>query len=187
MGLAVELYFDAETETAVRALRELVHAAGVPVCADLQNSRPHITLAVVETADDTGLASAVDRFITTEPSFCPVKLSTVGSFPTEKGVLFLAPVPTAGLLDLHRSVFELLSAAGEVGEFYQPDHWVPHCTIEMRLSVEELTTAFETCWRHFRPIAGHLVEAGIVAYPPAETLYRIPLLGTPRARAEERA
>lgn len=169
MALAVELYFDAPTEETVDSLRDAVHAAGIDASPQLAGSRPHISLALVETEDIVQLSDVVAKFAA-ETESVPVSLVSLASFASIKGVLFLAPVPTTRLLEIHAHLYEGLTAKGLTSDqLYGPGSWVPHCTLEMGLSSSELATAFDSCWRNFSPVEGRLVSAGVVSYPPSRT------------------
>ncbi|MEX2541852.1 MAG: 2'-5' RNA ligase family protein [Trueperaceae bacterium] len=175
MALAVELYFDARTEEAVTALRGEVHAAGIAPSPALEGSRPHISLSVVETDDADLLAGVVSEFA--EGAWqSKVRLGAVSSFASGQGVLYLAPVPTLSLLELHSWFHVCLRPAGlESRQLYRPGQWIPHCTLEMGLSGSQLASAFDACWRSFNPIDGRLVAAGVVSFPPPRSLHLIPL------------
>ena len=175
MALAVELHFDGRTEEMVNALREEIRAAGIASSKPPAADRPHISLAVVETEDEAGLSALVAQFAA-ETDRCPVDLVSLASFSSSKGVLFLAPVPTIRLLELHRRLHERLLARGlENDPLYDPGSWVPHCTLEMGLSGSQLASAFDSCWRSFTPTSGELVAAGVVAYPPRRLFSVTPL------------
>jgi hypothetical protein len=167
VALAVELYFDARTEERIDALREELHAAGVERAPELVGSRPHISLAVVETDDAVVLAQLVTAFAQSTAA-CSVRLGALSSFASRQGVLYLAPVPTMALLELHWSFHARLVSAGlESRPLYQPGAWIPHCTLDIGMSGSQLATAFDVCWRTFTPMEGKLVAAGVVSFPPA--------------------
>lgn len=175
MALAVELYFDARTEETVNSLRDEVHATGIEASRTLAGGRPHISLALVETADTNLLAEVIAQFAANTRS-CPVRLVSLAAFSGSKGVLFLAPVPTTRLLDIHAGLYEQLEARGLASDpLYRPGSWVPHCTLEMGLSGSQLAAAFDSCWRSFSPVEGSLVAAGVVSYPPPRPHFVTPL------------
>ncbi|HEX7005227.1 MAG TPA: 2'-5' RNA ligase family protein [Trueperaceae bacterium] len=183
MALAVELYFDARTERTVDSLREEIHAAGIEPSPLLTGARPHVSLALVETDDVPRLSEVVDLFAA-DTERCPVTLVSLASFSSSKGVLFLAPVPTRRLLELHARFYARLAAERlEFDELYAPGSWVPHCTLEMGLSGSQLATAFDSCWRSFSPVSGELVAAGVVSYPPPST-HSVSLLDEPASASE---
>lgn len=175
MALAVELYFDSRTQQKVEALREKIRGAGIEASPLLAGSRPHISLALVDTEDDSRLTELVSQFAEATER-CPVALVSLASFSGSKGILYLAPVPTARLLDLHAHLYEQLEAVGYASDpLYVPGSWVPHCTLEMGLSGSQLAGAFDTSWDGFSPVKGHLTAAGVVSYPPPSPLSVTPL------------
>lgn len=175
MALAVEIYFDGQAEEAVTVLRDKIHSAGIPASPEFAGSRPHISLSVVETDDVDQLARLVTEFA--GRAVVPeVRLAALSAFASRQGVLYLAPVPTPALLELHSLFHELLNGAGlESRPLYRPGEWIPHCTLEVGLSSDQLTSAFDTCWRSFQPIGGRLVAAGVVSFPPPLAHHLIPL------------
>src|SRR5215469_16824710 len=105
---AVVLYFDASAEEAVRAIGSRLAAGGFPPASQV---RPRITLAVCVGLDverfRTALAELSAR---TGPLAC--SLASVGVFPTEEGVIFLAPAASRVLIELQEQVVDLLARRG---------------------------------------------------------------------------
>jgi 2'-5' RNA ligase len=175
MALAVEAYFDPRAEEAIQALRKEIHAAGIEPTDALAGSRPHLSLAVVETDDERLLGGVIETFAR-KARHQWVRLAAVSTFASPQGVLFLAPVPTTGLLELHDALHtELLLSGLESRSQYRPGAWIPHCTLELDLSGSRLAVAFEACWRAFTPVEGRLSELAVVAYPPPRRLVTVPL------------
>jgi len=53
-------------------------------------------------------------------------------------VVFLAPVVTAELLEIHRSFHEGLEARYILSDsYYLPERWVPHCTISQEEQIHD--------------------------------------------------
>ena len=126
MGYAVELLLE---DTATKTIRDLFVATNSLMSRI--GASPHISLAVFDTVDPSGLISVVRSFASNTQAF-NVRLSSVGIFPGEENVVFLAPVVTSELLKLHQSFHEQLKAAGLSSDpSYFPGSWVPHCTITM--------------------------------------------------------
>lgn len=162
--MAVELYFDAASEAAVRRVQQAIHSAGVERPPGPVDARPHISLTVTEGAS-AALEPAVRAFARRTPPL-PVRLSVVASFPGEQNVLFLAPTPDKTLLTLHRSFHVALHSA-EVGSrpHYRPGAWVPHCTLAMNMPEAQLPRAFAVARAAFEPFSGRLEGIGIVTLP----------------------
>jgi 2'-5' RNA ligase len=184
MGLAVVLLFDAATTQAVLALRQELIRAGLPPTLDGMADPPHLSLAVF--ADDAAaspLGDACATFARATPPL-PLTLSAVGVFPSAEGVLFLAPTPTEALLQHHRAFHALLGAAPSgLNPYYQPDTWVPHCTLVAGLSPAQMTTALDVCLRAFRPLGGRGDRVCLIQFHPITVLQTLPLDGAVRTGA----
>ncbi|MEM8885494.1 MAG: 2'-5' RNA ligase family protein, partial [Planctomycetota bacterium] len=94
---AIELLFDAQTDATLRGLLDEIDAAGLPSPLIGWGTRPHLSLLLGGAARD-GLEEAVAAF-GAEP--LSVTLDGVGTFPGDKGIVYLAPVVTRALLDIH--------------------------------------------------------------------------------------
>ncbi len=85
MPFALQLFVDPVSDTAVRSLWEELASTGLSSLRDSGN-RPHFSLAL--------------------------SIASLGIFPGEQAVVFLAPIVIPDLLDLHREVHQLLQGAG---------------------------------------------------------------------------
>jgi len=103
MPFALQLFVDPVSDTAVRSLWEELASKGLSSLRDSGN-RPHFSLAL--------------------------SIASLGIFPGEQAVVFLAPIVIPDLLDLHREVHQLLQGAGAFPTpYYLPGHWTPHCAL----------------------------------------------------------
>ena len=141
-GYAVELYFDAGAE---RSLRELIDRLPVRGIRSRRPgaARPHVSLAVFDRVDTERLSEALGEFAR---ECLPVRLhlGSIGVFPGDEGVVFLAPVVTGELLRLHAAVHRMAPVvAGTRREYYLPGRWVPHCTIAEGLASDDIGATVE--------------------------------------------
>lgn len=172
MGLAVELYFDEVTEQSIRQLRQTLTDAGISSILDDLGDRPHISLAGLPGEDISTLLPIIEEFAQNVAPFT-LKLSAIGLFPTSEGVLYLSPAPTETLLAIHRRFHqELAKTFIEVNPYYQPDVWVPHCTIATDLHASQLADAVKICLQTFKPIVVNCREIGLVKFRPATPIYK---------------
>ena len=169
-GFAVELYFDANMEKSIFAFRDRFYNEGIkPVLGSL-GDRPHISLAVFAKIDQACLEDLTREFAAKLSRF-PVELSAIGTFPTQDNVLFLIPVPTMKLLEIHRDFHEQLKCANiRSSSYYHPGKWVPHCTIEFELPDRQFTKALKVAHQLFQPIKGEFCSLGIVSFRPIDYL-----------------
>ena len=140
-------------------------------------AKPHISLASFEDLDPLALQDDLRHFAaTTKPLL--VALSSVGAFPTSEGVVFLAPVVTRELLDVHERFQGLLGStgAGCLG-YWWPGRWVPHCTVATEITPDKLGRAIELCLQSEVFGTVTLDEVSLIEFRPVHEIYAFPLRG----------
>ncbi|MCX6056448.1 MAG: 2'-5' RNA ligase family protein [Chloroflexi bacterium] len=174
-GYAVDLYFDDQTEAKILSFRNSIYEKGISPVLGKMGDKPHVSLAVFSRADPDQLVMISEVFSKTVQSF-PVQLDAVGVFPTGDNVLFLTPIPSLFLLEIHRQFHEILSQNDiQCSEHYFPGRWIPHCTLEFNLPDDQLDLALHWCRRTFTPIRGRFDKWGVVSYHPIQYLAEYPL------------
>lgn len=169
-GLAVEFYFDPETEAKVFAFRDTLYRQGITRIQGLLNDKPHISLGVFPKNASEKLIDLTGEFSKSVKSF-QFELSALGIFPTPENVFFLIPVPSRTMLSIHGRFHRLVKKEGlPVSEYYLPGKWVPHCTLEFNLPEEDLCRALLLSKAQFKPITGTIIQIGVVAFRPIEYL-----------------
>jgi 2'-5' RNA ligase len=178
MAHAIVLFFDPSSCQRVEDLRNRISkAAGFPAPA---NNRwlPHLTLAIFQTLEKIEPAVRImDLFSRTIAPF-EVVLESIGWFPTPEEVMFLSPVVTRELLDVHDSLHRLLEEGGLTSQpYYRPGMWVPHCTILTGLPPSASPEVLDEVLRSkvFGRVA--LTEVGLVEFDPINYLSTFPLAG----------
>ncbi|MBI3948251.1 MAG: 2'-5' RNA ligase family protein [Armatimonadetes bacterium] len=175
MGYAVEVYFDPQAEARVRLLWQRLADQGISSPLSAAGSRPHVSLAVFERGDPVRLREELAALV---PRCPPLSLlfSSVGAFPTQEGVVFLAPVVTPGLLEVHRRFHGQLQEAGIRSlEHYRPGRWVPHCTVATNLAPAQTALAMEVCVASSAFGPATLTEIGLVEFRPVRSICALPL------------
>jgi len=166
MGIAVEVYFDLATEQMLRQLQRTLSTHGIPSVQGHLGFRPHLSLAVFSDAAPEPLIPIVQAFADNTHRF-PLTFSHIGLFRAAEGVVFLAPTLTDQLITLHQDVHQRLDqAACRADAYYQPDRWVPHCTIATDLAPPHIATAIEVLLQEFHPIRIQCTEIGIITFRP---------------------
>lgn len=174
--IAIELYFDSETEDAILELRNALYDDDIVPDPGVIEARPHLTLTILQ--GDEIPYELLREFASSTPAR-PVQLTSLSSFPGESGVLFLAPTPDDRLLGLHRDLHDRLrTSAFTSRRAYEPDVWIPHCTLEKDIPAGNIARAFGVLLAAFEPMEGSLIEVGAVRYPPLETIEIASLSGT---------
>jgi 2'-5' RNA ligase len=130
-AFAVVLYFDEETDSRLREVWAALDVHGVDSVARTHGAayRPHLTLAIIETADQTRVIEAL-RGPLARVAGLPVTLNAVGFFLTGAAPAYLGVTPTSRLLLLHEQVHAAIGGVPS-WDYYRPGSWVPHCTLAM--------------------------------------------------------
>jgi 2'-5' RNA ligase len=137
---SVEALLDPATDDRVRALWDVLAAAGLPSQARHtgESNAPHVTLAVRDEVPgdlDGALGEAVG------PLPLPVRLGGLLVFARRRCVLALAVVPSSGLLDAHARVDHALAGCGPSAPHLAPGTWTPHVTLARGLAPDQVGTA----------------------------------------------
>lgn len=180
MGFAIELYFDEESDKRVRQLWQALAEGGITSRMVDIEARPHISLAVLEKGRPSTIEQGIADFARHIEPFS-LQLSSVGSFPTAEGVVFLAPVVTGSLLAVHDQFHDWLLKAGLVSlDYYLPGNWVPHCTVAINLDQAQIGPTAAFC-QQFAGVYGrvHIESVGLVSFPPIVPLATFPLSKAP--------
>jgi 2'-5' RNA ligase len=167
MGVAVEVYFDSASEQQVRQLQTRLTSQGIPPILEQLGFRPHVSLAGFAGIPPEPVIPLVRAFAQSIQPF-PITFSHLGVFPTAEGVVFLAPTLTQHLSRLHQSFHQQLAQVALVADrYYQPDQWVPHCTIATDLAPRQMATAIQLLVQEFRPLQVQCTAIGVITFRPA--------------------
>lgn len=165
MALDICLIMDRTTEDTVRSIWQLLAERGVtsPLLGD--DGKPHLSLAIWDDADITVLRPSLEAFAAGMEPF-PISYPTLGTFGTASGTLYLGPVYSPSLMEVHRTLHGLCGElTGESNEHYRPLCWVPHCSLSLGLTPGELAMAFETCLANVElPMKGWVRELGMIEF-----------------------
>jgi hypothetical protein len=169
MPFALELFFEPDLDRAVRQVWEQVSKeAGVPNKMADTGNRPHISLAVF---NDCNIEAVIDSLkgIVTEPRDIEIDLNSIGTFASQEGVLFLAPVVTGALIKVHLDCqAKLKDLAHGMWPYYLPEKLVFHCTVNTGLNSEEINRAIIAVKGIGLPKAGKASEIGLARIPEME-------------------
>jgi 2'-5' RNA ligase superfamily len=180
MPYAVELRFDEELAQRVRALWRALEEIGAGSLAAVGEPVPHLSLAVYddEAEVDEAVASDLVAELAVRCSPTGVAFAGLGIFPTEENVLFLAPVVTPALLELHatyHAMAENLQATCRA--HYLPGRWMPHCTLSMLGPISGALAGLGHLASRWMPLCGTIRAAALIRVPPLVTLAEHPLAG----------
>lgn len=163
MNYAIELVFDNESQIVINELRTKLNDNGVHDEAVKLN---HISIGDYKTDNIEELKNKVIEFSKTIKPF-ELSLVSVGTFMTKENVIFLEPIMTDELIDIHKRFIEYMKEFdGVLNPYYDIDKWMPHCTISIRLSDEELFKGIELLKEIIRlPIKVTVDKIDIINYP----------------------
>jgi hypothetical protein len=159
MSRGVVLWPDAPTAATVRDLWRELDDAGLPSLATHTHRlhRPHCSLSVAEAlpADE-----ALDAVGEVPASPIPLLVESVGVFPAA-GALFLACVANEPLLREQRRVHRAVAPLAErPWPYFELDAWVPHITLSMAMTSEQLAAAIPLVLDRL-PIRGAFDHGGV--------------------------
>ncbi len=177
MPFAIQLFFEPGSDATVRRLWEAEADAGVPFPLRDSGNRPHFSLAIYSELDVLVCTSHLNSFAQRLSPF-PLSIASLGIFPGEQAVIFLAPIISSSLLNLHMQVHQLLQGMGTLpSAYYLPGHWTPHCTLATRVPPHLLSQAVAIGLGRSFPFSLSIEEIGIIEYPPVTHLFSCQLTG----------
>ncbi|MDD2578966.1 MAG: 2'-5' RNA ligase family protein [Eubacteriales bacterium] len=171
MDYAILVYFDAAAEATLNRWISRLVDGGVSPAYQKTGMRPHLTIAEVDTSDYEAIKACVEDLSEHLPDLS-VKLASVGFFPNDEGVLFLAPIVDEPLLEFHRTVNTALEPLSDAfSPLYLENNWVPHCTLALGMKADEFSIAYQTLQAVFEPVEVKISGISIVkCCPYQETL-----------------
>ena len=163
MNYAIELVFDEDSQKIINEIRSTLENNGVHDEAVKLN---HVSIGDYKTDDLEGLKNKVVEFAKTIKPF-ELNLVSVGTFMTKENVIFLEPVMTEELLDVHKRFIDFMQDFnGELNPYYDINKWMPHCTIAIRLTDEELFKGIELLKEIIKlPIKVKIEKIDLINYP----------------------
>ena len=163
MNYAIELVFDDESQIIINNLRKTLQENGVHDEAVKLN---HVSIGDYKTDNIEELKEKVVEFSKMIKPF-ELTLSSVGTFMTKENVIFLEPVMTEELLNVHKKFIKFMEGFdGILNPYYDIDKWMPHCTISIRLSDEELYKAIKVLKESIKlPIVIKVEKIDLINYP----------------------
>ena len=175
----LELFFDPNTERAVRSLWGVVDALAGWTPQVRGAARPHVSACSCPSLDEDAFRQALAALTADTPPL-RIEFASVATFASAEGVVFLAPVVTADLLALHIRLVEAMRQSGAtVPDLYQPGRWVPHCTLAQGLPPELVSQAVAVALRQWSPAVGRIEQVGLVevSSPQSRVVAQFPLKG----------
>lgn len=181
-SFSVELHFDAKSAQTLRELRQNLYRSLQLEDNDEPFTSPHISLAVYRRLNFEQEKADLSAFARSTAPF-KVCFSSIGVFPGELDVLFLAPVVTSELLELHHAFHSLFQHSEKYcWPYYRTGQWVPHCTLGTNIPKHKTPLALANLLELKFPIKARVKSVAVIEFPPVKTLYSFRLSGL-RGRA----
>lgn len=178
MGYAVELLFDEKSEAELLRFWQVLHEHDICSYMYTSGGKPHIALAVFDSGIDiVALQRVFAGFFANTQGF-RLLLSSLGIFPGDEGVSFVAPKVSMALLQLHEDLYSTMCMHGlekYCWEYYKPDFWIPHCTMTINTGRENQIRGMELIRDSFSPMEVAVVSANLVEFPPVHIIEGIRL------------
>jgi hypothetical protein len=155
----VVLWPDGPTAGVVRDLWDALGDRGLPSLATHthRRHRPHCSLSVAEELPADEALAAVGA-VPCEP--IPFVAESVGVFPPH-GAVFLACVANQRLLGEQRRVQRAVAPlAVRPWPYFEPDAWVPHITLAMAMTPDDLAVALPVVMEAL-PLVGTFDRGGV--------------------------
>jgi hypothetical protein len=170
MPFSVECYFDPVAEDAVRNIWRALAEMKINTRMLDVSARPHLSLTVAEHNVPAELPERLRDFVMSRNGI-QLQFGSLGLFPNDLGVLFLAPRASIQLDHLHLdwcTAIDPLDLA--VWDYYRAGHWTPHCTLAVGLTPDQFGAAFDVCRSTPFPLLAEIREIGLVKLRPLERL-----------------
>jgi len=163
MTFVIMLMLNDAGAAAVRSLREKMAADGVPVDVD---DPPHISLASCAELDVDGALGDL-ALLASSTSALDLSFEAVGSFLSDEGTIYLAPVMTDALAGLQRRAMSIVDHYGaNVNPYYAGGRWVPHCTLANRLTTSPKVKAIWICMNGLTAFPARTERVELIEFGP---------------------
>lgn len=161
----ISIYFDENTEQRLQhIMKSVAKETGNTFMLD-NHVPPHITVTAVETKQEDLLLTCVEEVVK-KLEIGDIKFVSVGTFSSQ--VIFVQPVLSEYLHMLTECLTQECEKMGETicSPYYQPFHWLPHCTVGKQMTKEQMLQAFEVLQKQFVPMDGKVVRIGVAKTNP---------------------
>lgn len=172
---AIEFLFDEISEKRILELYAQLEQAGFGLPEEILDYQPHITLNVCTILDLEALQPALSDFAINCPSFS-LELSHLGVFLAPSPVVFLAPTIRDQLFSVHKHfIHSTKGLIAATRSYYQPNHWVPHCTVAFDFELAKLPDIMKLCSSFSLPLTVSLKHLAVVEVPKGLQLFHASL------------
>lgn len=169
MPFGLQLDVDAETEASLTRLAKRLEAIGDLETVHGIGDCHHLSLGVWQDLPVRRFIADAERFANSM-GVMALQIESVGMFPGEQNVLFLAPVVSEELLALHQRCHAALAAYdATLWEHYRLSRWVPHVTLAMNVHPAVLPQVMSIVTEGWTPRIVQLPAVRIIGFRPVVT------------------
>ena len=165
MPYAVEMFFDKESDEYIRGLWRTLKS-GISSYMNDSDNVPYITLSVFR----SWILPMIRDWLLLRKK-CQICCSaSLGAFPTDEGVLFLAPIVTEELLGVHKAFQDLFDDLKRIRCRIIFRLMDSHCTLSLNMAREKIHEALDAVIKACKPIIAEVDRVGLVEYHPVKVL-----------------
>ncbi|WDP92183.1 MAG: hypothetical protein HUN04_21655 [Desulfobacter sp.] len=170
MAYSIELYFDTGFERKILKLWELLSESGLPSIMQKIGSRPHVAISILDSINKADIPGIL-RFLEKRHHPFEILFPAISLIPGGHGAVVLSPSPNGRLIDIQNDLYDHLIERGySPRAFYQPDNWLPHCTVSKEMALDESIETIRICAQAFVPGPATVAAAGIIEFRPRKEL-----------------
>lgn len=173
MPHAIVLFFDRDQSAPIVQIIEDLAVQHVSTFMH-EKSIPHITLAIYDEIKGESSKKKLSEFAST---FEPLSFvfSHIGLFRSKMNGIFAAPIVTKSLLKHHQDFHDFFIEEGiRSWENYQPDQWVPHCTLAFNIGEDKIDQGLSVSKNLMLPLEVKAASIGIMEFEPVKETFRVP-------------
>lgn len=179
MGYAIEILFDNESQNKFIDYWKLLYQSECSSYMYEHGGNPHISLGVFNDniKDIDMLEKITIEYFNNIKSF-ELNFSTLGLFPFDEGVSFIAPKVSLQLLTLHSNFYKEICKNGLDKYFlkiYKPKYWIPHCTMTIQTNKENHIKGIRLLRDIFKPFKAQVTKVVLIKFFPIQVIKTIEL------------
>jgi 2'-5' RNA ligase len=168
---SIEMHFDAKSGQAIRELRQALYRSLQLEDREEPLTSPHLSLGVYSRLSVEREKADLSAFARSTAPFS-VQFSSIGIFSAESDVVYLGPIVTTELLELHSGFHSLFQHAEKrCSPYYRVGRWVPHCTLATNVPKHKTPLALANLLELKLPLKVRVKSVALIEYPPVKTLY----------------
>lgn len=169
MPFSIELNFDEESSLIVKNMWKKLKERGISDYMDEFGEYPHISLAIIDDVNISEVEMIIEKVVKDESMF-KIRMSNLGSFPTDEGVLFISPDTSDTLVNFHKKLHKYMENIKGQSKYYLPEFWHPHCTLGMNIAKSKMPEAFEIIKEDFKPFDANVETIKLIEFDPVKVI-----------------